>query len=73
MAKKYVAEIILAIEYLHINGIMYRDLKPENVLIDMEGHVKLVDFGLVKMNMNRKKRSNSFCGTSTYLSPEMIN
>ena len=42
----YTAQILLAMEHMHNNGIIYRDLKPENVLIDSEGHVKIIDFGL---------------------------
>jgi ribosomal protein S6 kinase alpha-1/2/3/6 len=42
------AECILALEYLHSKGVVYRDVKPENILIDAEGHVKLTDFGLSK-------------------------
>ena len=44
----YLAEIILAVESLHSRGIIYRDLKPANILIDDEGHVKLIDFGFAK-------------------------
>lgn len=46
--KFYVCEMVLALEYLHANGIIYRDLKPENILLDSEGHIKLTDFGLSK-------------------------
>jgi len=47
-AKFITAELILAIEFLHKNNIIYRDLKPENVLFDEDGHIKLADFGLSK-------------------------
>jgi serine/threonine protein kinase len=45
----YAAEILLAMEYMHSVGIIYRDLKPENVLIDYQGHIKIIDFGLSKL------------------------
>ena len=48
-AKFYAAEIVLALECLHQNGIIYRDLKPENVILDQFGHLKLTDFGLSKL------------------------
>ena len=72
VAKFYIAEIILAIEHLHDNDILYRDLKPENVLIDYDGHVKLTDFGLSAMDFTKDSFSDIFCGSPEYMPPEMI-
>ena len=71
-ARFYFAEILLGIEHLHNNNIVYRDLKPENVLLDLDGHVRLTDFGLCKENVKLKGRSYSFCGSPEYMSPEML-
>ena len=71
-AKFYIAELILAIEYLHQHDIIYRDLKPENILIDEEGHIKLADFGLAKDNVSTNVPNKTFCGSPQYLSPEML-
>ncbi|KAI8073690.1 kinase-like domain-containing protein [Thamnidium elegans] len=68
-AKFYAAEIVLALSYLHENGIVYRDLKPENILIDARGHVKLTDFGFAKRVDNV---TWTVCGTPDYLAPEII-
>lgn len=70
-AKFYFVEILLGLEYIHSMGIAYRDLKPENVLIDIDGHIKLADFGLSK-HIQSNAFTNSFCGSPEYMSPEML-
>jgi serine/threonine protein kinase len=70
-ARLYIAEVALALECLHREGIVYRDLKPENVVIDCAGHVKLTDFGLAK-RIGPDDAVSTFCGTPGYIAPEMI-
>ena len=62
-ARFYVAEIILALDYLHEHGFIYRDLKPENILVDADGHLKLTDFGLSR-SLGDKATAHTFCGTT---------
>lgn len=73
----YAAEILLALETLHENKIIYRDLKPENVVIDASGHVKLIDFGFAKRlcsssNPKHHNRTYTNCGTLGYTAPEVL-
>ncbi len=65
----YTTEIILALKYLHEKGIAYRDLKPENLLIAVDGHLKITDFGFAKKVQDR---TFTLCGTPEYLAPEII-
>lgn len=71
-AKFYAAELLSALECLHNYNIIYRDLKPENILLDYTGHIALCDFGLCKLNMKEKDKTNTFCGTPEYLAPELL-
>jgi serum/glucocorticoid-regulated kinase 2 len=69
---KFYASIIgLALEYLHKNGVVYRDIKPENILLEEDGYLKLIDFGMAKI-LKEGEITNSFCGTPEYLAPEII-
>lgn len=69
----YGAEIVLALEYLHAAGVVYRDLKPENLLLTDEGHICMTDFGLCKEGLfSPEDRTETFCGTPEYLAPEVL-
>lgn len=72
-ARFYCAEITLALDAIHAHHVVYRDLKPENILLDGEGHIKLVDFGLAKEDVqDAAEGATSLCGTPEYLSPEVL-
>jgi serine/threonine protein kinase len=72
-ARFFAAEIFLALEYLHKKNIMYRDLKPENVLLGVDWHVKITDFGISKVFANNFDiKTFSMCGTPEYIAPEVL-
>ena len=68
----YIAELILALDYLHKNKIIYGDMKPENILLDSKGHIKLTDFALSHMNSEKNEKTYTICGTPYYIAPEII-
>jgi serine/threonine protein kinase len=71
-ARIYVAEVALALNYLHVRRVVYRDLKPENIMLDNSGHLKLTDFGLAKQLEEEGDMTSTFCGTPEYLAPEIV-
>ena len=71
-AKFYIIELILGLEFLHKNNVIYRDLKPENILMDIEGHIKISDFGLSKILEEPDDKAYTLCGTPQYISPEIL-
>lgn len=71
-AKFYAAEVLSALDHLHRLGILYRHLSLDNVMLANDGHIKLIDFELCKMNMWHGQRTSTFCGTSEFMAPELI-
>lgn len=67
----YLTELIVAIDHIHKNGIAYRDVKLDNIVLDVNGHVRLVDFGLCK-KLSPPSRTYSYCGTVEYMAPEIV-
>ncbi|EJD40892.1 hypothetical protein AURDEDRAFT_115756 [Auricularia subglabra TFB-10046 SS5] len=71
-AKFYASEVLLALEYFHQNGIIYRDLKLDNILLTLDGHVKVADYGLCKEEMWWGQTTSTFCGTPEFMAPEIL-
>ena len=71
LVKFYSLQICMAVGYLHSKGIMHRDLKLENILVDEDGYLKIIDYGLAK-TLQESAVSKTFCGTPEYLAPEMV-
>lgn len=72
-ARFYGAELLSALDHLHQNQIIYRDLKLENILMDHVGHIALTDFGLSKQDIDKTGGATTFCGTAEYIAPELLN
>ncbi|CAK9787244.1 hypothetical protein CC85DRAFT_73077 [Cutaneotrichosporon oleaginosum] len=71
-AKFYACEVLLALQYFHSKGIIYRDLKLDNILLTLDGHVKVADYGLCKEDMWHGRTTTTFCGTPEFMAPEIL-
>lgn len=67
----YAAEVCLALKYFHENGVVYRDLKLDNIMLTLDGHLKVADYGLCKEDMWYASTTSTFCGTPEFMAPEV--
>ena len=70
---KFIAfQVLSGLKYCHLNKVIHRDLKPENIFVNNNGYIKIGDFGDARMLVNDNEKTNKFCGSYNYFSPERI-